>query len=205
MDPGHRRFLWHSVWRAPVVDVLENFLDPLHTHNIHPGLVRRAQARVSVTAALRMAGDGFHVDYTGTEVQSGWLFKMFESRRTLERAHLSGPGVAQLEYQYAGGWSACISIHCAPETATTTHVVATLHVQGRFAPAWLVRMLVWPFLRRVANQDKAVLELQQNARSWFPNRRDIVSPLDLTRPYIEAAWSADAHALPAERLVTMRL
>jgi phenylpropionate dioxygenase-like ring-hydroxylating dioxygenase large terminal subunit len=205
MNAADRRFLWQSVWRGPIVDVLENFLDPLHTHSIHPGLVRKAHSRMPVTATLTVAGDGFHVDYVGNEVQSGWLFKLFESRRVLERAHLSGLGVAQLEYRYARGWSACITIHCAPETAITTHVFATLHVQGRFAPAWLVRLLVWPFLRHVARQDKAVLELQQAARPDFPNRREIVSPLDITRPYIEAAWSNDSTALPTERVVTLQL
>jgi phenylpropionate dioxygenase-like ring-hydroxylating dioxygenase large terminal subunit len=205
MSPGDRRFLWHSVWRAPIVDVLENFLDPLHTHLIHPGMVRREHRRVPVTASLKRAGDGFHVDYRGNEEQSGWLFKLFESRRILERAYLSGLGVAQLEYRYASGWSACISISCTPETAATTHVFATLHVQGRFAPAWLVRLLVWPFLRRVAQQDQAVLELQRAARRDFPNRREIVSPLDLTRPYIEAAWAGEPDSLPAERMVTLHL
>jgi phenylpropionate dioxygenase-like ring-hydroxylating dioxygenase large terminal subunit len=205
MEPRHRRFLWQSLWRAPIVDVLENFLDPLHTHSVHPGMVREAQKRVPVTATLELAGDGFHVDYAGNEEQSGWLFKLFESRRTLERAHFSDLSVAQLEYRYASGWSACISINCAPETATTTHVFATLHVQGRFAPAWLVRLLVWPFLRRVARQDQAVLEMQQAARQCFPDRREIVSPLDITRPYIEAAWSGAAATLAASRQVTMGL
>lgn len=205
MNPKDRRFLWQSVWRGPIVDVLENFLDPLHTHLIHPGLVRKPDARAPVTATLRVAGDGFHVDYVGNEVQSGWLFKLFESRRVLERAHLSSLSVAQLEYRYASGWSACISIHCAPETESTTHVFATLHVQGRFAPGWLVRLVVWPFLRRVARQDKAVLEMQQAARPDFPNRREIVSPLDITRPYIEAAWANDSASLPAERVVTLEL
>ena len=205
MNSRDRRFLWQSVWRGPIVDVLENFLDPLHTQLIHPGLVRKAHSRAPVTATLKVAGDGFHVDYVGNEVQSGLLFKLFESRRVLERAHLSSLGVAQLEYRYASGWSACISIHCAPETPVTTHVFATLHVQGRFAPAWLVRLAVWPFLRRVARQDKAVLELQQASRPDFPNRREIVSPLDITRPYIEAAWSDESVALPAERVVTLQL
>jgi phenylpropionate dioxygenase-like ring-hydroxylating dioxygenase large terminal subunit len=205
MNPADRRFLWQSVWQGPIVDVLENFLDPLHTHLIHPGLVRKAHARAPVTATLKVAGDGFHVDYVGNEVQSGWLFKLFESRRVLERAHLSGLGVAQLEYRYARGWSACITIHCAPETAVTTHVFATLHVQGRFAPAWLVRLLVWPFLRRVASQDKAVLSMQTAARPDFPNRREIVSPLDITRPYIEAAWSNTPTTLAAERVVVLQL
>jgi phenylpropionate dioxygenase-like ring-hydroxylating dioxygenase large terminal subunit len=204
MDPGCRRFLWQSTWRGPIVEVLENFLDPLHTHSIHPGLVR-AGTRRPVEAVLRRQGDGFRVDYTGNEEQSGFLFRLFESRRLLERAWLSGPGVAQLEYRYASGWSACISIHCSPETAATTHVFATLHVTGRWAPAWLVRLLVWPFLRKVAAQDQAMLEEQSRGLAEFPGRRPCISALDLARPYIEAAWDASPRPLPDERRVLMHL
>lgn len=204
MAPGARRFLWQSLWRAPIVDVLENFLDPLHTHTIHPGLVRRDDRRVSARAVLDVTGDGVRVDYTGNETQSGLLFKLFESRRTVERAWLSSLAVAQLEYRYASGWAAFITLHCAPETATTTHVFATLHVEGRFAPAWLVKRLVWPFLRCVATQDQRVLEMQQVARADFPARRELVSPLDLVRPYVERAWAGEALA-PAHREIALEL
>jgi phenylpropionate dioxygenase-like ring-hydroxylating dioxygenase large terminal subunit len=204
MDPAHRRFLWQTVWRAPIVEVLENFLDPLHTHLIHPGLVRQGSRR-AVDVQLQRHGDGFHVDYTGNEQQSGVLFKLFESRRTLERAWMSSLGVAQLEYRYASGWSACISIHCAPQTADSTHVFATLHVQGRWAPAWLVRLLVWPFLRKVAEQDEAMLEIQNRAAREFADRKTIVGPLDIVRPYIEAAWGMTQRALPDQRQVRMFL
>jgi phenylpropionate dioxygenase-like ring-hydroxylating dioxygenase large terminal subunit len=204
LSSAHRRFLWQTRWRAPIVEVQENFLDPLHTHEVHPGLVRRG-ARRPVRAVLQRAGDGFHVDYAGNEQQSGLLFKLFESPRTLERAWFSGLSVAQLEYRYASGWSACITLHCAPETTHSTHVFATLHVMGRFAPAWLVRLFVWPFLRRVATQDQAMLELQQQGVRDFAGRREIVSPLDLTRPYLDAAWRASPGSLPAQRQVDLLL
>jgi phenylpropionate dioxygenase-like ring-hydroxylating dioxygenase large terminal subunit len=204
MDPRHRRFQWQTRWRAPVVDVLENFLDPLHTHSIHPGLVRRPDRRQPVLATLETHGDGFKVDYTGNPQQSGILFRLFESRRTVERAWLSALAVAQLEYRYVSGWSSYITLHCSPETETSTQVFATLHVEGRFAPAWLVRALVWPFLRRVAQQDQAVLERQQHARADFPGRREIVSPLDLVRPYVEAAWNG-APAPAPRREITLEL
>lgn len=39
LDPSCRRFLWQTRWGAPILEALENFLDALHTHLIHPGLV----------------------------------------------------------------------------------------------------------------------------------------------------------------------
>lgn len=198
MQPTQRRFLWQTRWHAPILDVQENFLDALHTHTVHPGLVRAGSARGAVQVSLRVQGDGFVVDYQGQERQSGLLFKLFESRRASERAYFSALAVAQLEYRYANGWAIWITLHLTPETARTTHVFATLHVDGRWAPSWLVRLLVWPFLLRVANQDQAMLEHQDRQREFFPGRGPLVTSMDIVQPYLEAAWAERIQDMPAE-------
>jgi phenylpropionate dioxygenase-like ring-hydroxylating dioxygenase large terminal subunit len=205
VDPAQRRFLWQTRWAAPILEAQENFLDALHTHTVHPGLVRRAHARRPTGVALQVGGDGFHVDYSGPPDQSGLLFRLFESRRTRERAYFSALSVAQLEYRYASGWAMWITLCFTPETHRSTHVFATLHVEGRWAPAWLVRTLVWPFLRQVARQDRRMLELQESGREHFPNRRPAVTPLDVVRPYLEEAWSGNASVLPPNRELTLYL
>ena len=86
MNPAQRRFLWQTRWGAPILEAQENFLDALHTHTVHPGLVRRANARRPTGVVLQVGGDGFHVDYSGQPDQSGLLFRLFESRRTRECA-----------------------------------------------------------------------------------------------------------------------
>jgi phenylpropionate dioxygenase-like ring-hydroxylating dioxygenase large terminal subunit len=188
MQPERQRFLWETTWQTPILEAQENFLDALHTHTVHPGLVRRAHLRRELTATLRPSDDGFHVDYTGQPEQSGVFFSLFESRRTRERAHFSGLSVGQLEYRYAAGWSAFITLCFCPETLVATRIYAMLHVEGRWAPRWLVRMLVWPFLSSVANQDQLILESQAQNLQAFPEHRHIVTPLDLVRPHLERAW-----------------
>jgi len=205
MNPAHNRFLWQTVWGAPIVDAQENFLDALHTHTVHPGLVRRADARRPVKVSLQVGGDGFCVDYSGQAQQSGTLFKLFESRRTRECAYYSGLSVAQLEYRYASGWAMWITLYFTPATQRSTHVFATLHVEGRWAPAWLVNSLVWPFLRKVASQDRRMLELQELGRECFPNRRPVVTGLDVVRPYLEEAWSGKGTTLPSDKEMTLYL
>jgi phenylpropionate dioxygenase-like ring-hydroxylating dioxygenase large terminal subunit len=205
LDPTERRFLWQTCWDAPIIEAQENFLDALHTHTVHPGLVRRDGARAPVGVTLEVAGDGFVVDYTGVPEQSGILFRLFESRRTAERAYFSSLGVAQLEYRYESGWAMWITLAFAPCTATSTHVFATLHVHGRWAPAWLVRTLVWPFLKQVARQDRQILALQQRGREDFPERRPVVTELDVARPYLEAAWSDRIADMPPTRRTTLYL
>ncbi len=205
MVDGHRRFLWQTRWPASMLDAQENFLDALHTHSVHPGLVRGGDLRRSVAATLRCRGDGFSIDYEGQAEQSGWLFRLFESRRTLERAYCSGLSVAQIEYRYESGWAAWITLRFTPETDTSTHVIATLHVEGRWAPAWLIRATVWPLLKRVNDQDSRILRAVSKGRDDFPQRLPVVTRLDIVRPYLEAAWEGDLGRLPAERRIDLEL
>lgn len=188
LDPVRRRFIWQTRWRAPILEALENFLDALHTHLVHPGLVRRDPVRAVATATLTKNDDGFTVDYRGGPKQSGLLYRLFESPRTAERAHFGAPGVAQIEYRYKNGSTVWITLCFTPESVDSTHVFTTLHVAGRWAPAWAVQLFVWPFLKQVARQDQRILELQTETVRAFPVQRPVVTKLDLARPYLEAWW-----------------
>lgn len=206
LDPARRRFLWQTQWGAPVLEAIENFLDPLHTHLIHPGLVRRHSRRIAVTATLTRLEDGFTVDYGSGATQSGLLYRLFESPRTAERAHFCGPGVAQIEYRYANGSAVWITLCFTPETVDSTHVFALFHVTGRWAPAWAVRLFVWPFLRRVARQDQRILELQTDTTQAFPAQRPVMTELDITRPYLEEWWGRSGRReLPRTRCARILL
>jgi phenylpropionate dioxygenase-like ring-hydroxylating dioxygenase large terminal subunit len=205
LDPAKRRFLAQLSWRAPILEAQENFLDALHTPFIHPGLVRNSRQRAAVRVILQKTADGFMVDYSGQPRQTGWLFKLFESPRASERAYLSGLGMAQIEYRYQSGWAIWISLYFTPETPSSTHVFATLHMAGRWAPSWLIRLLVWPLLKRVGLQDQFILEQQELTRRLFPERHHVVTELDIARPYLEAAWNGREAEMPDRRECTMML
>ncbi len=205
LDPAARRYIGQFNWRAPVLEAQENFLDALHTPFIHPGIVRNDSQRTTVKVVLERTADGFVVDYSGQPRQTGWLYRLFESPRESERAYFSGLSMAQLEYRYQSGWTLWISLYFTPETATSTHVFATLHVTGRFAPTWLMRLLVSPLLRRVGRQDQAILERQELNRCHFPERRHVITELDVVRPYLEAAWNGREGEMPARCESTLRL
>lgn len=183
-----RRFLWQSVWHANIVDAIENFLDPLHTHLVHPGLVRNDLKRRRVEAVLSVTEDGFCVDYQGPKDQTGILYRLFESSRISEKAYFAGAGSAQIEYCYENGSEIRITLHFTPESVNRTHVFASLHVKKRFAPKWAVRLFVWPFLKKVARQDAHILKMQSENISRFPNARNASSKLDFIRPYLEEIW-----------------
>ncbi|BCT91162.1 (Fe-S)-binding protein [Lysobacter helvus] len=202
LDPAHRRFLWRTTWDAHVVDAMENFMDPMHTHSIHAGLVRGG-ARAPATATVRADGEGLSVEYSGQVAQSGLLYRLFESPRTSEHVHFAPPGSAQIAYRYRDGAIVRITLHFTPRNARQTDVVATLHVENRWAPAWAVRWFVWPFLRRVGEQDRRMLAMQARNLERFPGRRGASTSLDVLRPFLEAFWlrgerpaSAPARSVP---------
>lgn len=203
-DPKDRRFLWQTLWNAPIVECLENFLDPMHTHFVHSGLVRKETERQSVDVTLTTNEEGFAVDYRGNNTQSGLLYRLFESARVGERAIFAAPGVAQIEYTYADRSVVRITLYFTPRDANTTHVFTSLHVSGRWAPAWAVRWFVWPFLKRVATQDAHILNLQSATRAQFPSQRYVSTENDLVRPYLEQYWNGNVGVeLPAVRRVVL--
>lgn len=197
LAPESRRFLWQATWRASALDILENVLDPMHTHFVHRGLIRSQTARRDIVASCWSTEEGFTVDYAGDEQQSGLIYRLFESPRKSERAHFSQPGSVQLEYAYHDGSCARISLHVSPESDDRSRLFGTLHIDGRRAPAWAVRLFVWPFIRRVARQDERILAMQTANVRRFPERKDAVTPFDIVRRRLLAVWTTDSMDDPA--------
>lgn len=195
-----RRFTWSTTWNARAIDALENFLDPLHTHFVHSGLVRRDGARQVVTATVTRSAGVLQVDYHGQQQQSGWLYRLFESPRELERAHFAAAaaGSAQLEYRYQDGSALYFTIHFSPMSETVTQVHGTLHVENRCAPGWAVRMLAWPFLRNVARQDQEIVEAQAINKARFARAAGTSTELDLARPSLDEVWSLQSRPIKEE-------
>jgi phenylpropionate dioxygenase-like ring-hydroxylating dioxygenase large terminal subunit len=208
LPAGSHRFTWSTTWNARTLDALENFLDPLHTHFIHPGLVRRDGNRQAVTATVTRSHGNMQIDYSGQQAQNGLLFRVFESRRDVERAHFStaAAGSAQLEYRYANGSALYFTLHFSPQSENRTRVHGTLHVEGRWAPAWAVRLFAWPFLRHVARQDQRIVEAQCDNRLRFRRGGSVSTDLDLARAGLDDVWSPTGRASSeGTRTVTIML
>lgn len=185
---GATSLSWQTKWKTSAIDAIENFLDPLHTHTIHPGLVRKSENRKSVSATVKLTEDGFIVEYGGQEQQSGLLYQLFESQRVSERAVFAGAASAKIEYRYKNNSAINITLHFTPETSSTTHVFALIEVANRWAPRWALQLFAWPFLRKVARQDQEIVELQSSNKLHFVEIQGMSTQLDLVRPYLEKLW-----------------
>jgi phenylpropionate dioxygenase-like ring-hydroxylating dioxygenase large terminal subunit len=185
---GSTSLQWQAHWKTGVLDAIDNFLDPLHTHALHPGMVRRGGKRLPVTAAVRLTDEGFRVNYLGQEAQSGLLYRLFESPRISESAVFAGAGSARIEYRYQNGSAIDIILHFTPETAATTHVFASMEVAGRWAPRWALYLFILPFLSKVARQDQRMVELQAANKARFGAGGGVSTQCDLVHPYLAALW-----------------
>lgn len=188
LAPGQRRFEWQAQWRGHVLDVMENFLDALHTHYVHAGWLRRHSQRRPCQVALAIDGERVRVDYRTHGEQSGLVYRLFESRRLGESAHFQLPGSSRLQYDYRDGSQVCISLHFSPVDGRNTRILASLHVRGRWAPRWAVRALLWPLLAHVGRQDAAILAAQQDNMARFAGRRPARMHGDVLRPVLEDWW-----------------
>jgi phenylpropionate dioxygenase-like ring-hydroxylating dioxygenase large terminal subunit len=188
---GATSLSWQTKWTASVIDALENFLDPLHTHTIHPGLVRKSGHRKPVSATIKQTEDGFIVEYGGQEQQSGLLYQLFESPRISECAVFAGAASAKIEYRYKNSSAINITLHFTPETLSTTHVFASIEVANRWAPKWALQLFAWPFLRKVMRQDQKIVELQSANKLRFVEIQGMSTQLDLVRPYLEKLWGGN--------------
>jgi phenylpropionate dioxygenase-like ring-hydroxylating dioxygenase large terminal subunit len=182
---------WQARWKTSVVDAIENFLDPLHTHSLHPGLVRRGGKRRPVDVAVKMTNDGFRITYSGQEEQSGLLYRLFESPRVSECAVFAGASSARIEYRYQNGSAIDITLHFTPESDHVTHVFGSMAVAGRWAPRWALYLFVLPFLSKVARQDQAMVELQTANKARFGNGPSASTGLDLVIPYLISLWQPE--------------
>lgn len=201
--PGSRKFMTRMLWQGKALDALENFMDPMHTHMTHPGLVRKGTERRPMTASIEQCVDSICVTYSGQEEQRGLLFRLFESPRSLERVHHDkrNPGSACIEYRYKNGSALFFTLHFTPVEPWKTLIHATLHVEGRWAPSWAVNTFAWPFLWRVAIQDQNAVERQAKNRVQFPDRKDASTELDVVSSYLRSIWLDAELSIPAEKRV----
>jgi len=189
-------FNWSFSVMCDAVDALENFLDPMHTHFIHTGLVRTQGARRSVPVRVQSVEGGVEAVYAETS-QSGRIARWFGADIVESYGRYLWPGVAQLGYRDARGvqrMTITASFRPVDDGVAVTAVVAG--VPPSWVPGWAARALIGPFLRRTVEQDRRILEhVASKHRSDAPPYA--MSPVDLLRPHIESRLRDPSRRSPA--------
>lgn len=186
-DPGFDSFWWRlPPSHAAIGDAIENLLDPVHAYFLHPGLVRRAGDPGGVTIDFTVGPDGAAARYTEPREGMTWLQRLTEGGRTASWGRYRAPTQVQITFEDAGGVHASITVVFSPVAARETRPFARFSTRRGRTPAWLKRLFLVAFHRRVLAQDVAMLRLQAQACERFGGPAYHGGPLDLWGPVIWA-------------------
>ncbi|MFK7927122.1 MAG: Rieske 2Fe-2S domain-containing protein [Myxococcota bacterium] len=182
--PGIVCLNWSFFVQCDPVDAIENFLDPMHTHFIHSGLVRTDGARRSVPVRVQSIEGGVEAVYSEAQ-QSGRIARWFGADIVESYGRYLWPGLAQLGYRDARGVERMtITASFVPTEAGVAVTAVVAGAPPGWVPPWAARALIGPFLRRTVEQDRRVLEQVASARREGAPAY-AMSPVDLLRPHIE--------------------
>ena len=193
---------------ASLIDGLENFLDPTHTHFVHTGVVRDGGSRRRVTALVRGGVDRVEAEYIGEGRQSGIVSRLFGAGIDRSVGRFILPATAELEYLAAGKSRLLIRLFFSPEHERELRVFAIASGSAAPFPTWMVVPPLRAILQFVARQDQRILALQLANVERFGGEQFSSTELDIMRPHILRLLRADAageQATPFERQVDLLL
>jgi len=182
---------------ASLIDGLENFLDPTHTHFVHTGVVRDGGSRRRVTALVRGGHDRVEAEYIGEGRQSGLVSRLFGAGIDRSVGRFILPAIAELEYLAAGKSRLLIRLFFSPERERELRVFAIASGSVAPLPAWMVVPPLRAILQLVARQDQRILALQLANIERFGGEQFSSTELDIMRPHMLRLLRADAAGEPA--------
>lgn len=188
-------FWWPLAPReARALDALENHLDPMHPHFLHPRLVRGAGKRLTVPVTVRSTPWGGEARYAEEHLPQTLLPRIIEGKRIESRGRYFAPLTGQVAFENSSGLTIAISVVFSPVSDGVTRPYAHFATHRRTMPAWLKRLLIIAFHKPVLAQDAAMLERQARNIAAFGRTDFAVGPADVLGPLI---WQ-HVHGKPPE-------
>ena len=179
----HKQVWSRFVLRSTLFDAIENFVDPMHTHTVHAGLIRTEKKRSPVQIQIRCQKSEVCAHYLGEGTSSGLIQRLFgvDIVRSLGRFRL--PSIVEMEYWNEHFLRCRIVLLFTPAGESEVNVLAG--VFGRHALAPLILPILKPMLRLAVRQDRNVLRWKHTHESaYFGKANYLHTELDLLGPYI---------------------
>lgn len=178
-------FWWPLASRtARALDALENHLDPMHPHFLHPYLVRGAGKRLTVPVVVRSTPWGGEARYAEEHLPQTFLPRIIEGKRIESRGRYFAPLTGQVAFENSKGLTIAISVIFSPVAHDLTRPYAHFATPGKRIPSWLKRLLIIAFHRPVLEQDTRMLERQAKNIAAFGGADFAVGPADVLGPLI---------------------
>ncbi|MFK8003240.1 MAG: Rieske 2Fe-2S domain-containing protein [Polyangiales bacterium] len=187
-DARYTSFLGDDILEGSLFDVVENFLDPTHTHFVHNRLVRfeskRRKTRVDITATR----DGVSADYVDEDAQSGLIARVLGRDIDRTRGRFKLPSAADLDYLQGEHVKLQIALRFTPIDERQVRAFAIVMGEaprfvGPLKP--LLALIVRRLFGVVFGQDRRILHQRQaNVDRHSDTPAYAFSDIDLLGPYI---------------------
>lgn len=170
-------------------EILENFLDPLHTAFVHDGIIRSTKKRNKTFIEVRPSEHGVEAKYTEEGRQTGIIGGLLGRSVEYSVGRFSEAHVIDLEYFSAKGLE-----------MTNRFIITrnrghhhTFFSQVSFRKSWIPNRIkleiLRPFLVKALRQDVQILKNQWDNFEAFPDQEIKRTHLDIMRPYIDQIYA----------------
>ncbi len=163
---------WHTIrerahFKAPVLQVLENFLDIPHAIYVHSFWFRKPLGK-KTTAIIRTLPDGVEAELNDEPRDKGVVWKLLgDSRVSMKHSdRFIAPSTSHINYTYSDGRRFIVTSVCTPinECETMVHTVITFR-SGLLSP--LLKIALLPIVKLLIWQDVRITALQQKSIEAF--------------------------------------
>jgi len=183
--PKRRIFSYQTRILGDTADILENFLDPLHTAFLHDGIIRSQGKRNRTFATIRAIPNGVEAKYIEESNQTGFIGNVFGRNITHSFGRLTKPNIIDLEFHSKQGVDMTNRFIIVPTKGKEHLFFSQVTFRKTFLPAWLKYNAVAPFFFLALQQDKKGIKLQLDNKQHFEGEQLRSTFLDIMRPYIE--------------------
>ncbi|MEB3197565.1 MAG: aromatic ring-hydroxylating dioxygenase subunit alpha [Candidatus Sericytochromatia bacterium] len=178
---------------ADAKNIVENFLDPFHTHFVHAGLIRnRSEVQRSLNQIKRRhMPRGFEIEYLTTERQTGVLARFAPPiDQAFGRFRL--PGIVELDYRTAGVVQFVNCMYITPRTQSSSSLYFRVFLRRGGLPPRFVFLVAGAIAKRALKQDQLILEKQTRRALELGGEFYCNTELDLARRQLDYLYDGSA-------------
>lgn len=189
-DSNAKSFRLDTKVASSLKDAAENALDPLHTHFVHNGWIRKDKTRQSINIKMNVHKDKIEAEYLNEVKQQGWIHQLVSFGRQVERSfgRFFHPSVFQIEFLSTKGEYLRINGFFSPENELSSKIF--LHTSTNAPiPLVLFRSIAKPLFKIALEQDRKILEICQEHKNKYGEGREISSRGDLFGPYLSLLFT----------------
>ncbi len=183
---NEKNFHFTTLVQSSLKDVVENALDPLHTHFIHSGLIRSDGERKPINIKMHIDKDRIQATYCNEVKQQGWIYKILSFGHQVDKSfgRFIHPSLFQIEFETIGKRRLLINGFLSPinEECSKIFLISSTDV---FIPNYIFKIFVKPLFVLAMKQDKKILEIKAKHQQACGVGKEVSTEGDLFGPYLD--------------------